>query len=76
MFEKVLFPTDFSEYAKKTLNCIGEIAGTKEAVLLHLVNAMHPSKRGLAQSPHIEKYLSYAIIMITIQGLIFETEIF
>jgi len=29
-----------------------------------------------ALSPHIEKYLSYAIIMIMIQGLIFKTEIF
>ena len=54
MFEKVLFPTDFSEYAEKTLDCIGEILGTKEVVLLHVVDATHPSKRGLAQGPHIE----------------------
>jgi nucleotide-binding universal stress UspA family protein len=54
MFEKVLFPTDFSEYAEKTLDCISEIPGTKEVVLLHVVDATHPSKRGLAQGPHIE----------------------
>ncbi len=54
MFEKVLFPTDFSEYAEKTLDCIGEIPGTKEVVLLHVVDATHPSKRGLAEGPHIE----------------------
>jgi len=46
MFEKVLFPTDFSEYAQKTLECIGDIPGIKRIVLLHVVDATHPSKRG------------------------------
>lgn len=54
MFEKVLFPTDFSEYAQKTLECIGEIPGVKEVVLLHIVDATHPSKRGWTHGPHIE----------------------
>ncbi len=54
MFEKVLFPTDFSEYAQKTLECIGEIPGIKELVLLHIVDATHPSKRGWTHGPHIE----------------------
>ncbi len=54
MFEKVLFPTDFSEYAQKTLECIGEIPGVKELVLLHIVDATHPSKRGWTHGPHIE----------------------
>ncbi|PWB49393.1 MAG: universal stress protein [Candidatus Methanoperedenaceae archaeon] len=54
MFEKVLFPTDFSEYAQKTLECIGEIPGIKELVLLHIVDATHPSKHGWTHGPHIE----------------------
>jgi nucleotide-binding universal stress UspA family protein len=54
MFEKVLFTTDFSEYAQKTLECIGEIPGVKELVLLHIVDATHPSKRGWTHGPHIE----------------------
>jgi len=54
MFEKVLFPTDFSGYAQKTLDCIGEIPGVKEVVLLHVADAAHLSKRGLALEPYIE----------------------
>lgn len=54
MFEKVLFPTDFSEYAQKTLECIGEIPGIKELMLLHIVDATYPSKRGWTHGPHIE----------------------
>ncbi len=55
MFEKVLFPTDFSEYAHKTLECIREIPGIKEVVLLHVVDATHPSpKHGWTHGPHIE----------------------
>ncbi len=54
MFEKVLFPTDFSEYAQKTLECIGEIPGIKELMLLHIVDATHPSKHGWTHGQHIE----------------------
>jgi nucleotide-binding universal stress UspA family protein len=42
MFEKVLVPTDFSEYAQKMLDCVGEIPGLKEVVLLHVVDASNP----------------------------------
>ncbi|MBU4222583.1 MAG: universal stress protein [Euryarchaeota archaeon] len=49
MFEKVLIPTDFSEYAQITLECIGDIPGVKEVVLLHVVDTVHLSKKGLAQ---------------------------
>ncbi|MCX9012263.1 MAG: universal stress protein [Candidatus Methanoperedens sp.] len=54
MFEKVLFPTDFSEYAQKNLECIGEIPGVKEVLLLHVVDATYPSKRGWRHGPHTE----------------------
>ncbi len=42
MFEKVLVPTDFSRYALKMLDCIGEIPGLKEVVLLNVVDASNP----------------------------------
>ena len=37
MFEKVLVPTDFSKHAHKVIECIGEIPGVKEVVLLNVV---------------------------------------
>ncbi len=37
MFEKVLIPTDFSNYAKNVIECIGEIPGVKDVVLLNVV---------------------------------------
>ena len=37
MFEKVLITTDFSPYAHKILECIGEVPELKEVVLLNVV---------------------------------------
>jgi nucleotide-binding universal stress UspA family protein len=37
MFEKVLIPTDFSNYARSVIECIGEIPGVKDVVLLNVV---------------------------------------
>jgi nucleotide-binding universal stress UspA family protein len=37
MFEKVLVPTDFSKYSKEVLECVGELPGLKEIVLLTVV---------------------------------------
>jgi len=54
MFEKVLFATDFSEYARKTLECIGEIPGMKEIILLHVVDATHYSKMGWTHTRYVE----------------------
>lgn len=54
MYEKILFPTDFSESAKKTLDCIGDIPGVKEVVLSHIVDATHLSKHGWTHGQHIE----------------------
>jgi nucleotide-binding universal stress UspA family protein len=57
MFEKVLFPIDFSEQAMKTLECIGEIPGVKDVVLLHVVevpSGVYDSKHGWIYGPHVE----------------------
>jgi nucleotide-binding universal stress UspA family protein len=37
MFKKILVPTDFSAYAHKVLECVGDIPGVKEVVLLNVV---------------------------------------
>jgi nucleotide-binding universal stress UspA family protein len=37
MYEKVLIPTDFSKHTNPILECVGEIPGVKEVVLLHIV---------------------------------------
>jgi len=38
MFEKVLIPTDFSKHAEKLIECIGDVPGLKEAVLLNVIS--------------------------------------
>jgi nucleotide-binding universal stress UspA family protein len=53
MFEKILFPTDFSDDNQTVLRCIGEIPGVKEVTLLHIVDATHPSIQGGTHGQHI-----------------------
>jgi nucleotide-binding universal stress UspA family protein len=38
MFEKILYATDFSEYAQKITECLGEISGIKEIIILHVID--------------------------------------
>ena len=40
MFEKILYPTDFSDVSKKALDYIKQLkgAGTKEVVVLHVID--------------------------------------
>lgn len=40
MFKKILYTTDFSEYARATLECAGELKGigAEEVVLLHVID--------------------------------------
>ncbi len=50
MFEKALLPTDFSRYVRKMLECIAEIPGLKEVILLHIIdsgNPMNLEKKGM-----------------------------
>lgn len=46
MFEKILFPTDFSDDNQTVLRCIGKIPGIKEVTLLHIVDATDHSIQG------------------------------
>jgi nucleotide-binding universal stress UspA family protein len=54
MFEKVLVSLDFSPYSQKLLDRVREIPGIREVVLLHVVDATHPSRLGWTHGPHIE----------------------
>ena len=60
MFKKILVPTDFSAYARKVLECIGDIPGLTEVVLLNVV-ARDPLARvwdPVAQAKEAEKKLA------------------
>jgi nucleotide-binding universal stress UspA family protein len=54
MFNRVLVPTDFSEYAKKTMLCLTKIPGIQEIVLQHVVDATQYTKHGWTHEAHIE----------------------
>jgi nucleotide-binding universal stress UspA family protein len=40
MFERILYPTDFSDVAKKALDCVKQLreAGGKEVIVLHIID--------------------------------------
>jgi len=46
MFEKVLFATDFSEYAYKTLDCIAGFPGACNIILFHVVEGARSPRGG------------------------------
>ena len=54
MFEKVLVSLDFSPYSQKLLDRVREIPGIREVVILHVVDATHPSRHGWTHGLHIE----------------------
>ncbi len=46
MFEKILFPTDFSVYAKKTLECIAGFPGARDVILFHVIEEARSPRGG------------------------------
>jgi nucleotide-binding universal stress UspA family protein len=46
MFEKILFPTDLSAYAKKTLDCIAGFPGARDVILFHVVEEARSPRGG------------------------------
>jgi len=53
MFEKILYPTDFSDASKKALDYIKEFkaCGTKEVVVLHMTTSgKRPTSPGTTES--------------------------
>jgi nucleotide-binding universal stress UspA family protein len=55
MLDKVLFATDFSDYSRKTLDCISGIPGIGQVLLLHVFDATHASIKGWEYDPEIRK---------------------
>lgn len=71
MFEKVLVPTDFSKDARKVIECIGDIPGVKEVVLLNVV-ARDPLARvwdPVAETRDAEKRLMEEKVVIKATGV-------
>jgi nucleotide-binding universal stress UspA family protein len=54
MFEKILFPTDFSGFAQRMLPCIADIPGIKEVVLLYVIDATQSSSYDLTHQQERE----------------------
>jgi len=46
MFEKILFPTDFSEYAKRSLDCIAGFPGARDVILFHVIEEARSPRGG------------------------------
>jgi nucleotide-binding universal stress UspA family protein len=54
IFEKVLVALDFSVHSRNILERVREIPGVREVILLHVVDATHPSRRGWVHGPEVE----------------------
>jgi nucleotide-binding universal stress UspA family protein len=55
MFDKVLVALDFSVHSREILERVPGIPGVKEVVLMHVVDATHPSGREQVHGPGVEK---------------------
>ena len=42
MFKRILFPTDFSDYARRVMDCIADLPGVEEVVIVHIVGTNKP----------------------------------
>jgi len=51
MSEKIVLPTDFSEYARMTARLVSEIPGVSEVVLLHVIEGKRVTSPAWAGSP-------------------------
>jgi nucleotide-binding universal stress UspA family protein len=54
MFEKVLLPTDFSNDSQRVLGYVGDIPGIRKVILLHVIDATRPSRKGWEHGPKTE----------------------
>ncbi|NLD57010.1 MAG: universal stress protein [Methanomicrobiales archaeon] len=61
MFEKLLLPTDFSADSERVLECVREIPGARDVVLLHVIDASRPSLTG--GDPEQEKERSEKLLL-------------
>ncbi len=71
MFEKVLVPTDFSKQAHEVVQCIGEVPGVKEVVLMSVL-ARDPLARTwdpVAEAKELENKLTAEKATISLPGI-------
>jgi len=45
MYHLILLPTDFSEYARMTVDMVSDLPGPKEVILLHVTESAHATSR-------------------------------
>ena len=71
LFEKVLIPMDFSKHARKVIECVGEIPGVKEIVLLSVISRSVIAKvwDPAAELKEVEKKLTEEKKIIAAQGI-------
>ncbi|MEM2123740.1 MAG: universal stress protein [Methanolinea sp.] len=72
MFSRILFPTDFSEHAKETLDCIAGFPDVKEVILLHVIDTSRPgfAKWGIAMmEEQARKQLEGECAILQSQGI-------
>ncbi len=55
MYQKVLFPTDFSPYSQRITGHIREIPGISEVVLLHIMETEGSGKKGLFSDAEVDR---------------------
>ncbi|WP_128694407.1 GNAT family N-acetyltransferase [Methanoculleus taiwanensis] len=68
MFERVLVPTDFSEYSMRTVECLGQIPGVREVMLLHALDAESASMRTWLSGQTFETPAEHAERRLAIQS--------
>lgn len=61
MYQKVLFPTDFSVHSQQVMERIGEIPGIREVVLLHVADATSGEKTGTGPGTELEPVKSLLV---------------
>lgn len=72
MLDRILVPTDFSKYSQKVLECVKELPGLKELVILHVIGPSDPLARVWDPGSRIEearKRLAEEKAMVERQGL-------
>jgi len=74
MFKRVLVATDFSRHADRVLECIGEIPGMEEIVLLNVLDG-EPDKSSVPQAQMLEKKERFlAPLGVPVRSLVVQSE--
>ncbi|MGV8110767.1 universal stress protein [Methanospirillum sp.] len=76
MFRRILFPTDFSEYARRVMDCIAGLPGVLEVVMLHVISSDSPAAlRGDIESSARERLESDRALLQSLGISVIKTEV-